>query len=101
MGLTQTLFDSVTTLGLGSLALYSLLSFTIFCGIYIFVFIPIRFVYRVYFDPLSHIPGPKFELISRFWHQIHWFVGGGQGKLVFRIGEWHKKYGMFFDQILC
>ncbi|KAK6538438.1 hypothetical protein TWF694_010023 [Orbilia ellipsospora] len=60
---------------------------------YLFLFIPLRFVYRVYFDPLSKIPGPKLRLISDSATRLHSVITGGYGRFVFDLREMHEQYG--------
>jgi hypothetical protein len=48
-------------------------------------------VRRLYFHPLSHIPGPTLAALT-WWYEIYFdFVK--QGQFVFKIKELHKKYG--------
>lgn len=50
-----------------------------------------RSVYRLYFHPLAHIPGPKLAAITHKWMAYHDLVHFG--KLIFKIEELHKQYG--------
>lgn len=49
------------------------------------------YVYRVYFDPLSKIPGPKLAAASH-WYEFYYDVIL-KGRYTWRIWEMHKKYG--------
>ncbi|KAF3921535.1 hypothetical protein AA313_de0201857 [Arthrobotrys entomopaga] len=60
---------------------------------YIFVYMPLRFIYRLYFDPLSNIPGPKLPLISDFATQLFTLITGQQETFVYQVREWHERYG--------
>jgi len=47
--------------------------------------------YRLFFHPLSKIPGPKLAAISRIYDFYYDCILGG--KFVFKIEELHKQYG--------
>ena len=49
------------------------------------------FTYRLFFHPLSKIPGPKLAAISRIYDFYYDCILGG--KFVFKIEELHKEYG--------
>ena len=48
-------------------------------------------VYRLFFHPLSRIPGPKIAAVSRLYDFYYDCILGG--KFVFKIEELHKQYG--------
>ncbi len=48
-------------------------------------------IYRVFFHPLSRIPGPKFAAVSRVYDFYYDCVLGG--KFAFKIEDLHKQYG--------
>ncbi|KAI0154616.1 cytochrome P450, partial [Xylariaceae sp. FL1272] len=48
-------------------------------------------VYRLFFHPLAHFPGPKLAAISRWYEAYYDVVKDGQ--YTFKIKELHKKYG--------
>lgn len=48
-------------------------------------------VYRLFLSPIANVPGPKLAAITS-WVEIYWDLVRG-GKFVFRIEEWHEKYG--------
>jgi hypothetical protein len=48
-------------------------------------------LYRLYFHPLAHIPGPKLAALT-WWYEFY-FDGILQGRYVFKIQELHKQYG--------
>lgn len=48
-------------------------------------------VWRLYFSPISHIPGPKLAALTWAYEFYYDIVLGG--KYVFKIIELHKKYG--------
>ncbi|KAK6519335.1 hypothetical protein TWF281_003170 [Arthrobotrys megalospora] len=67
---------------------------TAFVSSYILLYIPIRFIYRVYFDPLSGIPGPKLALVSESWNKLYWIIlPWNSGTQIFQIKKWHEQYG--------
>lgn len=47
--------------------------------------------YRLFFHPLSKVPGPKLAAISRIYDFYYDCILGG--KFVFKIEELHKEYG--------
>ncbi|KAI0515411.1 cytochrome P450 [Xylaria bambusicola] len=48
-------------------------------------------IYRLYFSPLSRIPGPKLAALT-YWYEFY-FDGWLGGKYIFKIKEFHEKYG--------
>jgi hypothetical protein len=51
-------------------------------------------VTRLYFSPISHIPGPKLCAISG-WPEFYYDFFKG-GKYIFEIQKMHEKYGKPF-----
>ncbi|GAB1208252.1 hypothetical protein APSETT445_006993 [Aspergillus pseudonomiae] len=51
----------------------------------------LRSIYRLYFDPLHHIPGPKLAAISHAYEFYHDVIRGGL--FVWEIEKMHEKYG--------
>lgn len=49
-------------------------------------------IYRLYFSPLSHIPGPKLAAITQLYEIYYDIYLGGQYMLHFK--SLHQKYGM-------
>lgn len=47
--------------------------------------------YRLFFHPLSKVPGPRLAAISRFYDFYYDCIQ--RGKFVFKIDELHKRYG--------
>lgn len=47
--------------------------------------------YRLFFHPLSKVPGPKLAATSRFYDFYYDCIQ--RGKFVFKIEELHKQYG--------
>jgi hypothetical protein len=52
-----------------------------------------KIIYRLYFHPLSKIPGPKFAAVT-WLYEVYFDVWCG-GKFVFEIGRLHGIYGEF------
>lgn len=50
------------------------------------------YIYRMFFDSLSHIPGPKLAAAS-LWYEFYYDVVL-KGQYTFEIGRMHEKYGM-------
>lgn len=49
------------------------------------------YVYRMYFDHLSHIPGPKLAAAS-LWYEFYYDVIL-KGRYTYKIKELHEQYG--------
>ena len=56
-------------------------------------------IYRLFFSPLTKFPGPKLAAVTGWVETYHDVFRGGQ--LIFKLGEWHERYGSSSDQILC
>jgi hypothetical protein len=52
-------------------------------------------IYRLYFSPLAKFPGDKLAAVTGWVETYHDVFRGGQ--LIFKLAEWHAKYGMFFS----
>ena len=50
------------------------------------------YVYRAYFDSLSHIPGPKLAAAT-LWYEFYYDVIK-VGRYTWKIAELHEKYGV-------
>ncbi|PNY20708.1 Trichodiene oxygenase [Tolypocladium capitatum] len=48
-------------------------------------------IYRLYFSPISHIPGSKLTAITG-WYETYLDVFKG-GQFTFQIEKWHQQYG--------
>jgi hypothetical protein len=57
----------------------------------ILTYIASRLIYRLFFHPLCHIPGPKLAACT-YWYEFY-FDAIKQGRYVFKIKEFHNKYG--------
>ena len=57
------------------------------------------YVYRMYFDRLSHIPGPKLAAAS-LWYEFYYDVIL-KGQYTFKIIELHKQYGEYEIAGIC
>lgn len=56
------------------------------------------YVYRMYFDPLSKIPGPKLAAAS-LWYEFYYDVVK-KGQYTWKIWEMHEKYGTYLIKTL-
>lgn len=61
--------------------------FCLILGAYILA----KIAYRLYFHPLSKIPGPKVTAITHLYEFYHNVVYSG--KFLFKIEQMHQKYG--------
>ncbi|KAK6331811.1 hypothetical protein TWF718_002353 [Orbilia javanica] len=91
--LPQKLLQGVQLLSAGELLRYALAVGGASIFSCVFVYVPLRFVYRVYFHPLAGVPGPKFQLISTYLSRVYWTTKENKGTFLFRLEGWHEKYG--------
>ena len=56
------------------------------------IYVVSLFIYRAYFDSLSHIPGPKLAAAT-LWYEFYYDVIK-VGRYTWKIGELHEQYGM-------
>ena len=53
-------------------------------------------IYRLYFDPLAGIPGPRIAAATGWYEFYHDVIRRGQ--YIYKIEEMHKKYGMILPK---
>lgn len=58
-------------------------------GIWVFL----RSIHRIYFDRLSHFPGPKLAAIGP-WYERYYDIARG-GLMTEKLAELHKIYGSY------
>lgn len=56
----------------------------------------VRTIYRLYFDPLHHIPGPKLAAITHLYEFYHDVIRGGL--FIWEIEKMHREYGSSTDK---
>lgn len=66
-------------------------SLAIFLAISALLVLCLRAVFRLFFHPLSSIPGPKLAAVTGLYDFYYDCILGG--KFVFKIEELHKQYG--------
>jgi hypothetical protein len=57
------------------------------------VYLVSRSVYRLFFHPLRHIPGPKLAAVTQWVEIYHQCFKGPGGQFFKELGKWHEKYG--------
>lgn len=57
------------------------------------IYVVSLYVYRAYFDSLSHIPGPKLAAAT-LWYEFYFDVVK-MGRYTWEIKKMHEKYGKF------
>ena len=72
------------TIVLSSVSVQFLLTFSLCLAIY-------TVLYRVYWSPLTGVPGPSLAAVST-WYEAYYDVWQ-PAKYVFKIAELHKQYG--------
>jgi hypothetical protein len=55
------------------------------------VYLLVRSIYRLWFHPLSKIPGPKLTAITHLLEFYHDVIR--DGRFIWKIEEMHEKYG--------
>lgn len=60
-------------------------------------YLVVRSFYRIFFHPLSHIPGPKLAAISHAYEFYHDAVRGGM--YIWEIEKMHQKYGQLLRRL--
>jgi hypothetical protein len=53
----------------------------------------VRTIYRLYLDPLHHIPGPKLAAITHLYEFYHDAIRDGM--FVWEIEKMHQEYGIY------
>ena len=48
-------------------------------------------IWRLYFSPIAHIPGPKLAALT-LWVEFYYDVVL-MGRYTFKLQEWHERYG--------
>lgn len=48
--------------------------------------------YRIWFHPISHIPGPKLAAFT-YWYQSYYDMWPHSGRFLWKTVELHEKYG--------
>lgn len=61
-----------------------------FAGVWL-VYIVALVVWRLWFSPLAHIPGPKLAALTQYYEFYYDFVLGGQYN--YKIIDMHERYG--------
>jgi hypothetical protein len=49
-------------------------------------------IYRIYFHPISHIPGPKWAAVTE-WYQSYYDLWPHTGRFLWKTAELHEQYG--------
>ncbi|OAL53530.1 cytochrome P450 [Pyrenochaeta sp. DS3sAY3a] len=57
----------------------------------VIVFFVSRAIYRLWFSPLAHIPGPKLAALTSWYCAYHDVIRGGQ--YIWVVEDMHRKYG--------
>lgn len=69
----------------------SALTFTVGLALFTTAYTVYLIISRLYFSPISHIPGPKLAAAT-WWYDFYYQVVQG-GKFYKKIAELHKQYG--------
>lgn len=78
--------EPVTPIGSARLALGFLTLYLVYC-----IIIVNR---RLFFHPLSKVPGPRLAAATKWYETYYELVSGGGGMYTMRIKDMHAKYGM-------
>ncbi len=63
---------------------------------FLFLWVIYGAIWRLYFSPIAHIPGPRFAALT-FWNETYYDIVLG-GKYTWKIVEYHKAYGELGNQ---
>ncbi|KAL8922565.1 MAG: hypothetical protein Q9208_005068 [Pyrenodesmia sp. 3 TL-2023] len=58
---------------------------------FMFLYVIYGAVWRLYFSPIAHVPGPRLAALT-FWNETYYDIVLG-GKYPWKIAEYHKAYG--------
>ena len=50
-------------------------------------------IYRLYFSPISHFPGPKLAALTQYYESYYDLIVGGGGNFTRQIKKMHDEYG--------
>ncbi|EPS37549.1 hypothetical protein H072_8765 [Dactylellina haptotyla CBS 200.50] len=91
----HTLRAHILTLSPVELIKYAALCGSAYTLGYTFIYLPVRFLYRVYFHPLRKVPGPKMPLFSIDINKLYttYWRGKRRGDYLDDITELHRTYG--------
>ena len=51
-------------------------------------------IYRLYFSPIAHFPGPKLAAITQYYESYYDLIAGGGGNFTRQIKKLHDDYGI-------
>ena len=69
-------------------------------GIGLIAYLVLQSIYRLYFHPLSHIPGPKLAAITHGYEFYHNIIRGGL--FIWELERLHEVYGKLIEFLhLC
>ena len=63
-----------------------------FAGVAALAYIVTLACYRIYFHPISHIPGPKLAAFT-YWYQSYYDLWPHSGRFLWKTAELHEQYG--------
>lgn len=69
--------------------------YTLLLPLLVFFCVSARTIYRIYFHPLSKIPGPKLAAATHLHEFYHDVIRGG--KFIWEIEKMHRAYGILPD----
>lgn len=58
-------------------------------------------IYRLYFSPISHIPGPKLAAMTQYYESYYDLIAGGGGNFTRQIKKLHDEYGTVHQSPHC
>lgn len=84
MASQQDLLEQLRSLSKSQLALIVFVSWLVYwLGV---------FIYRIWFSPISHIPGPKLAAAT-FWYEFYYELWPHKFQYLWKIRELHEQYG--------
>ena len=68
------------------------MAFLMFLAVAALAYTAVLAIYRIYFHPMSHIPGPKLAAIT-YWYQSYYDLWPHSGRFLWKTAELHEQYG--------
>lgn len=73
---------------------------TVFIVSFLFAYLIVGSIYRLYFHPLSKFPGPRWAAITEYWELYQDYFRKEGGYLFIELEGLHEDYGQYFISLL-
>jgi hypothetical protein len=68
------------------------MAYLIFIAVATLAYLVVLACYRIYFHPISHIPGPRLAAFT-YWYQSYYDLWPHSGRFLWKTAELHEQYG--------